>query len=89
MKSLQEPSRVKLHSDSAYPINCMNQKWYGKWRTNGWRNSKKKPVENKGLWKELLEISKPHEIRWIKVRDIPGSGRTRCAMPWSGRRSTR
>lgn len=60
--------RVKLHSDSAYPIYFMNQKWYGKWRTNGWRNSKKKPVENRDLWEELLEVSKPHAVQWIKVR---------------------
>ncbi len=81
LKSLEEPSRVKLHSDSAYPINCMNQKWYENWRTNGWRNSKKKPVENRDLWEELLETSRPHEIRWINVKGhsgIRGEREVRC-----------
>jgi len=72
LKSLQKSSKVKLHSDSAYLINCMNQKWCGKWKTNGWSNSKKKPVENQDLWEMLLEVSKPHEIRWIKVKGHSG-----------------
>lgn len=72
LKCLQKPSGVKLHSDSAYPINCMNQKWYENWRTNGWRNSKKKPVENRDLWEELLEVSSIHDIRWIKVKGHSG-----------------
>lgn len=72
LKSLTKPSKVKLHSDSAYLINCMNQKWYEKWRTNDWRNSKKKTVENKDLWEELLRVSSVHDIEWIKVKGHSG-----------------
>ncbi len=48
LKYLTSPTDVKLHSDSAYLINGMKQKWYVKWQKNGWLNSKK-PVENPDL----------------------------------------
>jgi ribonuclease HI len=72
LKSIQKPSRVKLHSDSAYLINCMNQKRYENWMTNVWRNSKKKPVGNRDLWEELLEVSSVHDVQWIKVKGHSG-----------------
>lgn len=79
LKSLEKPSKVKLHSDSAYLINCMNQRWYEKWRTNGWKNAKKKPVENRDLWEELLRISSVHDVEWIKVKGHSGvKGNERC-----------
>ena len=51
----QNESKLKLyqygiHSDSAYIINCLHQKWYQKWQKNGWVTSKNKPVKNKDLW---------------------------------------
>ena len=49
LKRLQEPRRVRLFSDSAYIINCMNDGWHLKWRRNGWKNSAKKPVKNADL----------------------------------------
>jgi ribonuclease HI len=42
--------RVDIYSDSAYVINCFRDKWYERWRKNGWVNSQKKPVENRDLW---------------------------------------
>lgn len=41
--------------DSQYVIKGVNE-WVDNWIKNGWKNSKKKPVENKELWKELLEL---------------------------------
>lgn len=48
--------QVNIYSDSAYVVNCFTQKWYQKWRINGWINSSKKPVENKELWIELIDL---------------------------------
>lgn len=45
---------VILYTDSAYIANCVKDKWYESWRTNGWINSKKQPVANKDLWEMLL-----------------------------------
>ncbi len=54
LRALEKPSKVRLFSDSAYLINCMNEGWYLNWERNGWKNSTKKPVENRELWRELL-----------------------------------
>lgn len=67
-KSLKEPCQVKLYSDSAYLINAFNQRWLVNWQRNGWKNSKKEPVENQDLWKELLALAEKHQITWIKVK---------------------
>lgn len=41
-----------IYSDSAYAVNSFN-KWLDGWAANGWRNSKKKEVENIELMKAL------------------------------------
>jgi ribonuclease HI len=48
--------KINIYSDSAYVVNCFTQEWYQKWRMNGWINSSKKPVENKDLWIELIDL---------------------------------
>lgn len=68
LKALKYPCKVELYSDSAYLINAWKQNWLDKWQKNGWRNSKKQPVENQNLWKELLQLAKTHDINWIKVK---------------------
>lgn len=74
LKHLEHPRRVRLFSDSAYLINGMNQQWFIKWKQNGWKNSKKKPVENPDLWKELVELSKYHTVEWRKIKGHSGIG---------------
>lgn len=61
---------IQVFSDSAYLVNCMNQRWYVNWRNNGWKNSKKEPVENPDLWKELLQIIEDNflKITFNKVK---------------------
>ncbi|MBA4493419.1 ribonuclease HI [Paenactinomyces guangxiensis] len=68
LKALKEPCHVKIHSDSAYIVNCFQQKWYQKWQKNGWMTSTKKPVENKELWQDLLALTKKHKVEFIKVK---------------------
>ena len=64
---------VEVYTDSAYVCNCINQKWYVKWRKNGWKNSKKEPVENKDLWVELLDLVESFDnIEFIKVKGHSG-----------------
>jgi ribonuclease HI len=69
---LEQPSQVRLYSDSAYLINGMNQRWYLKWEQNGWKTANKKPVKNDDLWKELVELSRFHTVTWMKVRGHAG-----------------
>ena len=68
LKLLKFPCKVKLYSDSAYVVNAFNQKWIYGWLKNGWKNSSKDPVKNKELWQELYELTKIHEVEFIKVK---------------------
>jgi ribonuclease HI len=71
---LEQPSQVRLYSDSAYLINGMKQRWHLKWEQNGWKTANKKPVKNDDLWKELVELSRFHTVTWMKVRGHAGIG---------------
>ena len=68
LKLLKYPCKVKLYSDSAYVVNGFNQKWIYGWIKNGWKNSSKEPVKNKELWQELYNLTKVHEVKFIKVK---------------------
>ncbi len=64
---------VEIYTDSAYIANCMNQKWYIKWKSNGWVTSKKSPVENKELWEQLINLADDlKDIKFIKVKGHNG-----------------
>lgn len=65
---LETFDQVRLYSDSAYCINCVNQKWYIKWQQNGWINSSKKPVLNKELWEQLIPFFNDPRFEWIKIK---------------------
>lgn len=68
LKLLKFPCKVKLYSDSAYVVNAFNQKWIYGWLKNGWKNSNKESVKNKELWQQLYELTKIHEVEFIKVK---------------------
>lgn len=64
--------KVVFHLDSAYIINCYEQKWYTKWIENDWKNSKNKPVKNKELWKKLVVIFEQPNFHFVKVKGHSG-----------------
>lgn len=68
LELLKEPCNVDLYSDSAYLVNAFAQDWITKWQMNGFRNAKKKPVENAELWQQIIEFNNKHKINWIKVK---------------------
>ncbi|PAU92992.1 ribonuclease HI [Aliifodinibius salipaludis] len=68
LKALNQPCHVKIHSDSALIVNAFKQGWIDSWQKRGWKKANKKPVENQDLWKEMLEVMKPHKVEWIKVK---------------------
>jgi ribonuclease HI len=72
LRALSERRTVAIHSDSAYVVNCFRDKWYLRWRDNGWRNAQKKPVENRDLWEALLELVEQHDVTWHKVAGHSG-----------------
>lgn len=68
LKALTRPCNVEVHSDSAYVVNAFSQNWIGKWASNGWKNSAKADVANTDLWKELLDLTKIHNVTFVKVK---------------------
>ncbi|MBO4725722.1 MAG: ribonuclease HI [Firmicutes bacterium] len=60
---------IEVFSDSSYLMNCFREKWYVSWRRNGWKNSKKEPVENRELWEELLAlVEKQGNVEFFRVK---------------------
>ena len=69
---------IAVYSDSAYVCNCINQKWYERWMSNGWRNSKKEPVANRELWETLFNYlsifkEKGLTVKFEKVKGHSGN----------------
>ena len=62
-----------IYSDSAYIINCYKDKWYKKWQTNGWLNSKKQPVANRELWEQLIPYFEDSRYSFVKVMGHSGN----------------
>lgn len=68
LEALKQPCRVDLFTDSQYLRNAFNSGWLDNWQRNGWRTAQKKPVMNKDLWMELLELTQKHQVLWHWVR---------------------
>lgn len=68
LRALKEPCSVTLYSDSSYLTDAFLKGWLISWQKKNWVKSDKKPVLNKDLWKELIELSEFHEIKWIRVK---------------------
>ncbi len=71
LESLNRPSLVHLHVDSAYVMNGMT-KWIHGWKRNGWRTAGKQPVKNAELWQELEEQVGRHQVSWEWVKGHAG-----------------
>ena len=67
LEALKMPCEVKLYSDSAYLCNGFNKGWIYNWIRNGWKTAAKKNVENVELWQRLYELTRTHNVEWIKV----------------------
>jgi ribonuclease HI len=67
-----EMKRLIIVSDSTYVVNCFKDRWWVKWKANGWRNAKKEPVANDDLWKPFIEYyeslptSERPDFQWVK-----------------------
>lgn len=71
LKSLSEPSKVVLTTDSQYLKNGITL-WIRAWKRNGWKTADKKPVKNADLWNKLDALNQQHEIDWRWVRGHSG-----------------
>lgn len=71
MEALTKPCEVTLYSDSKYLVDAFNQNWIEGWKKRGWKKADKKPVKNVDLWKYLLKVMEPHQVKfvWVKGHD--------------------
>ena len=67
LRTLTEPCKVTLFTDSEYVRNAIVLGWLQNWIRKGWRNSGG-PVKNRDLWERLLEQIGRHQIEWQWVR---------------------
>lgn len=68
LRQIPPGSRVQLHSDSAYLVNCFKEGWMKRWLQNGWLTARGEAVENRDLWEQLLELTADRAVNWIKVK---------------------
>lgn len=68
LRSLKEPCRVTLYSDSRYVVDAMSKGWAKRWRERNWKRNAKESARNPDLWAELLDLSDRHRVdyRWVK-----------------------
>jgi ribonuclease HI len=65
LKALKEGCEVEIVSDSSYVVKGINE-----WLEN-WIKKDFKKVKNPDLWREYIEVSKPHKIKatWVRGHD--------------------
>ena len=66
LRALKEPCEVEVVSDSSYVIKAINE-----WLKN-WIKKDFKKVKNTDLWREYVEVSKPHKVHGTWVRGHNG-----------------
>lgn len=71
LSTLKRPCQVEFHTDSEYLRRGITE-WIERWAAKGWQTSQRKPVLNDDLWRQLLALSKQHEIDWQWVRGHTG-----------------
>ncbi len=58
--------KIKVWTDSGYVVDNVNRAY--SWKSNGWRNSSGRPIQNAAQWKELINlIDKFYKNKRIKV----------------------
>ncbi len=64
----KESQTIEVFSDSSYLMDCFRKKWYLNWQKNGWKTSKKEPVEHKDMWEQLIAYLDIHDISFYRVK---------------------
>jgi ribonuclease HI len=64
---------VRIYSDSQYVIKGITE-YIRAWKRNCWQNSKRRPVDNQDLWKQLdALVDEFREVRWTHVKGHSGN----------------
>lgn len=68
LQALKESCTVNLYSDSQYLVDAFNKSWINSWIKNNWKTSSNQPVKNSELWEQLVDLTKKHQVTFIKVK---------------------
>jgi ribonuclease HI len=71
LRYITTPQEIHLHSDSAYVVNGINDKWYKNWNLYDDQPFKKTPM-NLDLWRELVELIQFHGEDNVKAIHVSG-----------------
>ena len=71
LTALKQPSKVVLHTDSAYVKNGITT-WIHNWKARGWTTADRKPVKNQDLWQRLDALRLQHQVDWRWVKGHAG-----------------
>lgn len=72
LSALNRPCEVDVVSDSKYVTDAFNQNWIEGWIKKGWKRSGNEPVKNVDLWKQLIELTNKHKVKFIWVKGHNG-----------------
>jgi ribonuclease HI len=64
---------ICIVSDSAYVVNCFEDRWYVSWKRNKWRTKAGREVANRDLWEELIPLVLKSRTRFLKVKGHSGN----------------
>ena len=66
-----EAAPITIRSDSEILIKGVNE-WIKGWIAKGWKKAGGKPVANRDLWEQILELSQGKTITWSWVKGHAG-----------------
>jgi ribonuclease HI len=61
-------TQITVRSNYNNLIQAMNS-WIHNWRSNNWRNAKRKPIEYREEWEALYHYSSAAQTKWVFCRD--------------------
>lgn len=62
LERMKEPCEIHLYTEDVYVLNMIDN-YLEKWKANGFRTSKDKPVKNEDLWQQYHRLAEKHLIK--------------------------
>ena len=63
LKRLKQPCSLNIYLDAQYIAAALENRWYQKWKFEGWKNAKGKPVCDVAKWQEIEYLLSLHDFR--------------------------
>ena len=60
VERLTKTCSVRVFTGSGHVYGAVKNRWYIRWKKNGWKNAKGKPLANAELWKRMTDALQGH-----------------------------